>query len=29
MSRTAWSYASRIAWYDEAARSMAEVPAAS
>lgn len=27
MSRTAWSYASRIAWYDEAAGAMAEVPA--
>ena len=29
MSRTAWSYTSRIAWYDEAARAMAEVPQAS
>lgn len=27
MSRTAWSYASRIAWYDEAAQEIAQLPA--
>ena len=27
MSRTAWSYASRMAWYDEAAQQIAELPA--
>ncbi|HZY18428.1 MAG TPA: GGDEF domain-containing protein [Ramlibacter sp.] len=26
MSRTAWSYASRVAWYDEKARQIAELP---
>jgi len=28
MSRTAWSYASRVAWYDEDSRQIAELPAA-
>lgn len=28
MSRTAWSYASRVAWHDEASGQIAEVPAA-
>lgn len=27
MSRTAWSYASRVAWYDHAAEQIAELPA--
>jgi hypothetical protein len=27
MSRTAWSFPSRMAWYDEAAGSIAELPA--
>ena len=27
MSRTAWSYASRVAWYDEASGQIAELPA--
>lgn len=28
MSRSAWSYASRMAWYDEAAQGISELPAA-
>ncbi|MGZ5179332.1 MAG: diguanylate cyclase domain-containing protein [Ramlibacter sp.] len=28
MSRTAWSYVSRVAWYDEDSRQIAELPAA-
>jgi hypothetical protein len=28
MSRTAWSYASRVAWYDEDSRQIAELPVA-
>jgi hypothetical protein len=27
MSRTAWSYPSRMAWFDEAAGTIAELPA--
>jgi hypothetical protein len=27
MSRTAWSYGSRVAWYDRAAEQIAELPA--
>jgi hypothetical protein len=26
MSRTAWSYATRVAWYDEQERQIAELP---
>ena len=29
MSRTAWSYASRVAWYDETSRQITELPLAS
>jgi hypothetical protein len=28
MSRTAWSYASRVAWFDHEAEQIAELPAA-
>jgi hypothetical protein len=28
MSRTAWSYSSRVAWHDQASGRIAELPAA-
>jgi len=28
MARTAWSYASRVAWHDQASGEIAELPAA-